>query len=1359
MPARQVASSIFSLDHFEGWRQIDARAFLKQFLSGYRGSAMITPRLSLAAAIWVFLLPALGLAQRGGTAASALVKPAAPLQSPVPVSGKTKTEATPGTPLNGSPSDPAAAKAAEEVAAQTAEAALKTQRKARIQKLTFDRRPSTILKVWSTPPESDEEAKNGEASETKPDEAANTDASPPTPDPSTERLQAFDKQLAEFQRNVTLGRWESVAVFLAEDLDEDEGKAAYLKMLTGLHAPPKGVPSQMVAYAEKPVFSVDDVFAMIQACPHDIDKTVLPFLGQTLRLSIASGNDIGKFIDRFHEVAEAGDAWAAARKADEDAKKAAEAADGRTDADSKDAKQPGKETGDGAGAEASQFAPPEAKLTGKLVAQLLFLAGQTLKAGEFLPSPDEAIASKDRDALNLLAQYLLAKHAEEKDLKFLEQAWSVTQAALSAGEITEEQKQVALARAVELAPKIREELGTAWLDESFTSRPERGMELLATIGSGVSTGLVKLASNPQQRERGLELQHTAVNALLRAAPERAEEWAETLNLLACNWLTEAEHSRKYDTTTSRRPMMQRDIYGNYFYTSSSGYSSSSSSSRTPRAIKTGRLLDLKPEGKWLEVVDDPLKPRFRTILPQLHLKVDEAEKAFPYIEEIAGTHPEVASELAEEFLRVWTSNHDPNSSRRRTSYYMFSYGFNQRAQGIPLTRSKQERNLTELAGWMKRLREIPIDDIDERILTSAFTNTHGAAEVYRLENIERVFGSIASLKPATLAQLIQKMRQNLAGVWRMPATQKNAKTNRKQKDVEAEVVRGYGVANTVLKSGMAAYPDHWQLQLAKAAMAFDENEYYNELQNSSEYSARREAAISEYRKAAELYIKAAQELEEEKQNTSVFESWFYASLGASDISQIKPETQPNLKEIAKVREAIVSMPGDLSERHMDMFANSLFTRLSAVNAAVKFRFLRAGFEIVQDNERAEEARKVFDYYNDLVTEIELVASIDGSDVVGHEEPFGVFIDLHHTKEIERESGGFAKYLQNQNNGAYYYNYGRPTENYRDKFEEACVAALDEHFEVLSVTFQREDVNSKATHRIGWRVTPYAYMLIKPRGPEVDTIPSVRLDLDFLDTSGYAVLPVETSPTPIDAKGRSPETRPLSNVTITQTLDERQSEEGKLILEVKATGRGLVPKLDELLELKPTEFDVVDVEDEGVSISQFDKESDETAIISERNFLVYLKARDNLKEHPKEFQFGRPLIAEATVEHQRYVDADLASVDPVISLEQSYGEPVSTWPWFVAGGVVLLLGVVLVFVLMSSPEQQETARRFQVPEEVTPFTVIGLLKDIESNNGLTPDRTRELAGTINRLEQYYFYERDGDEPDLRNIARDWASKAV
>ena len=39
--------------------------------------------------------------------------------------------------------------------------------------------------------------------------------------------------------------------------------------------------------------------------------------------------------------------------------------------------------------------------------------------------------------------------------------------------------------------------------------------------------------------------------------------------------------------------------------------------------------------------------------------MSEDEKAFPYIEQLSQTNPRKAKDLAEEFIRVWTKNHDP----------------------------------------------------------------------------------------------------------------------------------------------------------------------------------------------------------------------------------------------------------------------------------------------------------------------------------------------------------------------------------------------------------------------------------------------------------------------------------------------------------------------------------------------------------------------------------------------------------------------------------------------------------------------------------------------------------------------------
>ena len=53
--------------------------------------------------------------------------------------------------------------------------------------------------------------------------------------------------------------------------------------------------------------------------------------------------------------------------------------------------------------------------------------------------------------------------------------------------------------------------------------------------------------------------------------------------------------------------------------------------------------------------------------------------------------------------------------------WVYFFGFEQRAEGIPLTRSKQERNLLELARWVVKIRNLKLGDIDEEMLAKAFT--------------------------------------------------------------------------------------------------------------------------------------------------------------------------------------------------------------------------------------------------------------------------------------------------------------------------------------------------------------------------------------------------------------------------------------------------------------------------------------------------------------------------------------------------------------------------------------------------------------------------------------------------------------
>ncbi|HAY81419.1 MAG TPA: hypothetical protein DCY79_16570 [Planctomycetaceae bacterium] len=1200
------------------------------------------------------------------------------------------------------------AEAAEDNEA-TKEKGKKQARLAKFQKLVFDRRASTILKTWA-------EIDQASSEENKPN-----DNGPKKPADDEAAADPLDRELAAFQRDVTLGRWERVKQFLAE-LPEDESKALYTRLLQALQRPfqlsKAGMSPEQIAQmlmqqqqqgrrVEAHSFALEDVLLLAAARPQELDDAAIVILGQLLRATLDKGNVIEKLVERLRE-----------------------------------------ETGQ-----------QEGIVNRRQAAKLLMAAGRILEAGEFLPEVKQAKADGDFDGLNMLSRYYLQQHSEEEKPEFLEQAWDVVQAVLAADETEKAQKDQALKRAVDIAPKIREELGTAWLNESFTQRPERGMEILASIGSANARGLQQYASSPKTRLRTLKLQTTAVEALLQAAPERAEDWKVTLDLLARNWLEEAKVTYRYDTSTSRGPSLRRDRFGNFFYYDEENDPRRRMTTNRVTPIKTSDMIDIKPSDDWLAYVSDALQPKFDMLSAQLFLKVSEEDQAFPYIENLAAVYPELAKDLVAEFLRVWTNNHDPNATRNRTNYYMYMYGYERKAESIPLTRSKQQRNLEELAALVKRLKKFPVE-IDESQIARAFTTCHSQAEVYQLAAIERVFGAMDDLEPKTLAELAQQMRANLVSVWRAPAVQKDKKTNRKQKDIEAEVKRGYSVAQAVVTKALKQHPDDWTLLLAKASLDHDENSYLRELGNDSKFSQRQQRSFDDFEKAIAAYAAAVADTSEDEWTTKPFEIWYYASLGACDLNQVTDEKVPDLRQPAKIREAILQLPEQAVEKHMDQFANTLFTRMSSVKPAVKFRYVRSGLDIVGDNPQAIEARQVYDYYQDLVTEIKLETVIDGSSTVSHEEPFGIYVHIRHTKEIERESNGFGRYLQNQNSNYFYYNYGRPLANYRDKFEEIVNQAFEEHFEVQSVTFQKETVNSRAVaDDYGWRITPYAYLLVKPRGPEVDKIPSVRLDLDFLDTSGYAVIPIESPPLPIDAATEKHDIRPVKNIALTQTLDERQADEGKLILEVKAVSQGLVPDLEELLDFAPQGFEIVQVEDDGVSVSRFDEDADDNVIVSERLWMVNMQAKGDLQELPETFTFGSPKLDVKEAVYQRYNDADLASVEPTIALEQTYGTVDHTGKIVLAVGAGLLAlvlgGVGLVVWRRRKPEQTQVD--LQMPDELNAFSVLGLLKRIEDNNGFSQERQVELSHSINRIEAFYFDQSTGDEPDLREIAEHWLTR--
>ena len=123
----------------------------------------------------------------------------------------------------------------------------------------------------------------------------------------------------------------------------------------------------------------------------------------------------------------------------------------------------------------------------------------------------------------------------------------------------------------------------------------------------------------------------------------------------------------------------------------------------------------------------------------------------------------------------------------------------------------------------------------------------------------------------------------------------------------------------------------WQ----KNAKRHDEVNFRQELEKTSDFAARRTEAFALYRKAAEQYAKDVRGYADDEQTNQVFDLWFAAALGAVDLSMITEEKQPAPKEPARIKAAILALPGELAGKHMDRFANDLFTKLSGAKPHVK----------------------------------------------------------------------------------------------------------------------------------------------------------------------------------------------------------------------------------------------------------------------------------------------------------------------------------------------------------------------------------------------------------------------------------------
>jgi hypothetical protein len=193
-------------------------------------------------------------------------------------------------------------------------------------------------------------------------------------------------------------------------------------------------------------------------------------------------------------------------------------------------------------------------------------------------------------------------------------------------------------------------------------------------------------------------------------------------------------------------------------------------------------------------------------------------------------------------------------------------------------------------------------------------------------------------------------------------------------------------------------------------------------------------------------------------------------------------------------------------------------------------------------------------------------------------------------------------------------------------------------------------------------------------------------------------------------------------------------------------------------LKLPGFRITATDGGDVSVTQFDKNATETVVNSERTWLVTMQADEKQAEPPAKFSFAQARLPVKENVYQRYQDADLVTVESEIDLNANYAKRSYAWLWLVGLGLgVVVVGAVGARGYLRSRRKPEPAR-FRLPPRLNAFTVLGLLRDIQANNGLAEPEQAELAASIATIERHYFAESDGAHPNLHDLALTWVQRA-
>jgi hypothetical protein len=476
---------------------------------------------------------------------------------------------------------------------------------------------------------------------------------------------------------------------------------------------------------------------------------------------------------------------------------------------------------------------------------------------------------------------------------------------------------------------------------------------------------------------------------------------------------------------------------------------------------------------------------------------------------------------------------------------------------------------------------------------------------------------------------------------------------------------------------------------------------------------------------------------------------------------------------------------------------------------VKPRLVRHALRVIGEHPAGASLRAMEELYRDLVKdEIKLRLALDGSDKVGVGKPFGLLLSLRFTDAVDRETGGFAKYLQN---GAWVRvgNQFQPVD-YRDQLQKTIESAFGKDYEVGAIGFFPAFMPPRGVvegGQDGWLEKPLAYIVLTRKDPAIDTVPAVVMDMQFTDQTGPVTLAVASN-TPLLATGESAEPRACAELEVSQLVDVRAVHDGAapagsgdglaraddVTLEVRMRGKGIVPEVrDALVGLEGALA--------GYGIAKDGIEADPPVVLGsgDASASPFFAMRGGPTE-PKEgypepdangmyrlpiersfrvryertasstgSEFRLPTLAaglDAKLESRTYSDLDIVPVTGA-----SVPVAVAFWtPTHLVGaalGAAVLTGLAILGARRRRPVVAAPTAAW-APARLTPLGVVTSLRRLEESRAaaLSPDLAKSLRDEIVLLELKYFGPTHSGtgaaapasgapaESDLRNIVDRW-----